>query len=101
LIAAKDRGFAGSGKIQWYGHSEEPAGDEESRIVLKTFRAKSFTAAQDDSMGAFFRKLFGPQADEGSCACGKVFSPSLPSLPITIRGSVGGTARGAKTRVSD
>jgi hypothetical protein len=30
---------------------------EESRIVLKTFGARSFAAAQDDSLEAFFRSL--------------------------------------------
>jgi hypothetical protein len=40
-----------------YCHSEEPAGDEESRIVLPTLGARSFAAAQDDSIGAFFRSL--------------------------------------------
>jgi hypothetical protein len=34
-------------------HSEEPAGDEESRIALRTLRARSFAAAQDDSVGRF------------------------------------------------
>jgi len=43
-----------------YCYSEEPAGDEESRIVLKTFRARSFAAAQDDSIGPFFRSFLSP-----------------------------------------
>jgi hypothetical protein len=30
---------------------------EESRIAVKTLRARSFAAAQDDSIGAFFRSL--------------------------------------------
>ena len=38
-------------------HSEDPAGDEESGIALKTIRARSFAAAQDDSIGVLFRRL--------------------------------------------
>jgi hypothetical protein len=38
---------------------------EESRIVLKTLRARSFAAAQDDSMGAFFRSLLYLLSDFG------------------------------------
>ena len=38
-------------------HSEDAAGDEESGIALKTIRARSFAAAQDDSIGVFFRRL--------------------------------------------
>ena len=37
--------------------SGEPAGDEESRIALKTLGARSFAAAQDDSIETFFRGL--------------------------------------------
>jgi hypothetical protein len=40
-------------------HSEDAAGDEESGIALKTIRARSFAAAQDDSIGVFFRSLLG------------------------------------------
>jgi hypothetical protein len=50
-------GFRGCGKTHRHCHSEEPAGDEESRIAVKTLRARSFAAAQDDSIGAFFRSL--------------------------------------------
>ncbi len=32
---------------------------EESRIAVNTLRARSFAAAEDDSMGAFFRSLLG------------------------------------------
>jgi len=37
--------------------SEDATGDEESGIALKTIRARSFAAAQDDSIGALFRSL--------------------------------------------
>ena len=33
---------------------------EESRIVLKTLGARSFAAAQDDSIDEFFRSLIKP-----------------------------------------
>jgi hypothetical protein len=33
---------------------------EESRIVVKTLGARSFAAAQDDSIEAFFRRLQSP-----------------------------------------
>src|ERR1035441_943061 len=49
--------LAGCGKTQLNCHSEEPAGDEESRLVFKTCRARSFAAAQDDSTGTFSRSL--------------------------------------------
>ena len=55
-------GFRGCGKTQVNCHSEEPAGDEESRIALKTCGARSFAAAQDGSIGTFFRSLFSPEA---------------------------------------
>jgi hypothetical protein len=35
---------------------------EESRIVLKTLGARSFAAAQDDSIESFFRSLKAPPA---------------------------------------
>jgi hypothetical protein len=38
-------------------YSEDPAGDEESGIALKTIRAGSFAAAQDDDIGGLFRSL--------------------------------------------
>ena len=38
-------------------HSEDAAGDEESGLALKIVRARSFAAAQDDSIGVFFRRL--------------------------------------------
>ena len=47
----------GYGKTQGHCHSEEPSGNEESRLVLKRRRARSFAAAQDDSMGASCRSL--------------------------------------------
>src|ERR1017187_10871415 len=53
-------GSTGCGKTQLNCHSEEPAGDEESRIALKTRGARSFAAAQDDSILTFFRSLFSP-----------------------------------------
>ena len=40
-------------------HSEDAAEDEESGIALKTIRARSFAAAQDGSIGVFFRSLLG------------------------------------------
>jgi imidazolonepropionase-like amidohydrolase len=50
----------GCEKTHGHCHSEEPAGDEESRVALKTLRARSFAAAQDDSIGTSFRSLFSP-----------------------------------------
>ena len=38
-------------------HSADAAGDEESGIALKTIRARSFAAAQDDSIGVVLRSL--------------------------------------------
>ena len=38
-------------------HSEDAAGDEESGIALKTIRARSFAAAQDDAIGVPFCSL--------------------------------------------
>ena len=40
------------------------ASDEESCIALKTLRARSFAAAQDDSIEGFFRSLFRPPLGE-------------------------------------
>ena len=48
---------SGLRKNQANCHSEDAAGDDESGIALKTIRARSFAAAQDDSIGVSFRSL--------------------------------------------
>jgi hypothetical protein len=52
---------------------------EESRIAVKTLRARSFAAAQDDSIGAFFRSLLGI----GSRGVQARRSPNVPTRPVS------------------
>ena len=63
-----------------YCHSEEPAGDEESRIVLKTLRARSIAAAQDDSIGAFFRNLFSPEPNANNLIAFQIAIPDCKGV---------------------
>ena len=59
-------------------HSED-AGDEESGIALKTIRARSFGAAQDDSIGVLFRRLLSGLLE-------KVSKREPPNKLLKIRG---------------
>jgi len=76
-------GFTGNGKAHWHCHSEEPAGDEESRIALKTLRARSFSAAQDDGIGASFHSHFGPAHTAPSLGSGQALSDGATILVNT------------------
>ena len=61
-------GFTACGKTHWHCHFEEVAAatDEESLYLLEDSNAGVLRCAQDDSIGAFSRKLFRRKDPSGS-----------------------------------